>query len=49
MLDVIISIAVNMLTAMNATRLGQVTRSCWQCVYNFADLLQPNLPLPYLK
>jgi len=49
MLGVIISIIVNMLTAMSATRLGQVTQICWQCVYSFADLLQPNLPLPYLK
>ena len=45
----IISIIVNMLTAVNATRLGQVSQLCWQCVYNFAELLQPNLPLPYLK
>ena len=49
MLGVIISIIVNMPTTMNAKILGQVSQICWQCVYNFADLLQPNLPLPYLK
>ena len=49
MLGAIISIIVNMLTAMNATRLGQVSQICWQRVYNSADLLQPNLPLPYLE